>query len=313
MEKVPDFVFKQIRLTSPTVNETCLDSIETELTSTLLEFQREGILFGIARGGRFLLGDDMGLGKTRQALAVADFYKDDWPLLILTTASMRGFWQEQIISLLPNVPVQSIRIVESRNEPITDAKIVICSYAGMENNMKKFELIGFGMVIFDESHSLKNNKAKQTINATKLGQKANRVVLITGTPALSRPAELFSQLVIIDKRFCSYFQFTKRYCEGKDGPFGWIATGSSHLDELNILLRKKYMIRRTKDDVYAELGGKKREVVELKDLKLTQSDNEEMQELRSGYKQAEGKKKDQQKILVQWYSETAKFKASGVW
>ena len=34
-----------------------------------MEFQKQGILFGLARGGRCLLGDEMGLGKTLQALA----------------------------------------------------------------------------------------------------------------------------------------------------------------------------------------------------------------------------------------------------
>lgn len=45
--------------------------------------------FAIANHGRVMFGDEMGLGKTYQALAVADFYKEDWPLLICTTASTR--------------------------------------------------------------------------------------------------------------------------------------------------------------------------------------------------------------------------------
>lgn len=31
----------------------------------------------------------MGLGKTFQALGIASYFKEDWPLLIATTASMR--------------------------------------------------------------------------------------------------------------------------------------------------------------------------------------------------------------------------------
>ena len=37
----------------------------------LMEFQREGVLFGLARNGRVLIGDEMGLGKTVQAIAIA--------------------------------------------------------------------------------------------------------------------------------------------------------------------------------------------------------------------------------------------------
>jgi hypothetical protein len=45
--------------------------------------------FCIAKNGRALLADDMGLGKTIQALAVADYYKNDWPLLIVCPSSVR--------------------------------------------------------------------------------------------------------------------------------------------------------------------------------------------------------------------------------
>lgn len=45
--------------------------------------------FAIARRGRCMIADDMGLGKTFQALAVASYYKHNWPLLIVTTSSMR--------------------------------------------------------------------------------------------------------------------------------------------------------------------------------------------------------------------------------
>ena len=41
------------------------------LRQNLMEFQREGVLFGIARNGRVLIGDEMGLGKTVQAIAIA--------------------------------------------------------------------------------------------------------------------------------------------------------------------------------------------------------------------------------------------------
>lgn len=36
-----------------------------------------------------MIADDMGLGKTLQALAIASYYKTDWPLLIITTTSMK--------------------------------------------------------------------------------------------------------------------------------------------------------------------------------------------------------------------------------
>lgn len=50
--------------------------------------------FAISRGGRLLIADDMGLGKTIEALAVASYYKADWPLIIVTPAGVRHTWIE---------------------------------------------------------------------------------------------------------------------------------------------------------------------------------------------------------------------------
>lgn len=52
-----------------------------------------------------------------------------------------------------------------------------------------------------------------------------------------------------------------RYCAGKQTKFGWDATGQSNLNELNLLLCRKFMIRRTKDEVMTELGEKHRFVL----------------------------------------------------
>lgn len=71
------------------MGEACLLMIEPKLAGALMPFQKEGVYFGIGKRGRCMIADEMGLGKTYQALAIADFYRDDWPLLICTTAATR--------------------------------------------------------------------------------------------------------------------------------------------------------------------------------------------------------------------------------
>lgn len=67
---------------------------------------------------------------------------------------------------------------------------------------------------------------------------------LSGTPALSRPAELYCQLSLIDKKFFGSFrEFSTRYCAGKESTFGWDSSGSSNLEELNIILQRRFMIR----------------------------------------------------------------------
>lgn len=197
----------------------------------------------------------MGLGKTRQALAIADAFKDDWPLLIVTTAALRTMWSKQILELLPKVLSYDLRILLNNNTPISDAKVVICSYAGLKLHIGKLETKGFGMIIFDESHTLKTTTAEQTKYATRLADSANRIICVSGTPALSRPAELYTQLAIIDRHFTDFYSFSKRYCAGHSTRFGWNADGHGNLRELHTILNKKFMIRRTKDEVYMELGN----------------------------------------------------------
>jgi hypothetical protein len=50
-------------------------TLREPLASALLPFQREGVRFGLLRGGRVLIADEMGVGKTLQALALAACYQ----------------------------------------------------------------------------------------------------------------------------------------------------------------------------------------------------------------------------------------------
>ena len=41
-----------------------------------------------------LIADDMGLGKTLQAIAVMNYYRSDWPFLIICPSSVKLTWAE---------------------------------------------------------------------------------------------------------------------------------------------------------------------------------------------------------------------------
>lgn len=56
----------------------------------------------------------------------------------------------------------------------------------------------FGVIIVDESHFLKNPKAVRTKTLIPLLTKAKRVLMLSGTPALARPAEVrLSGMILI--------------------------------------------------------------------------------------------------------------------
>lgn len=171
------------------------------------------------------------------------------------------------------------------------------------------------IVFQDESHEFKNFKTKAAENATLLSKKAKRVILLSGTPALSRPSELYTQLSLIDEKFFgSFFEYSKRYCDGKQTNFGWDSSGKSNLTELEIVLSKKFMIRRTKNDVLQSLPKKTRKIIKL-DLSLSQISKEEQKCLDHLISQYKATKKGHNKhtALLSLFSETANLKIPSVW
>lgn len=165
---------------------------------------------------------------------------------------------------------------------------------------------------------MKNYKTKSTTVAIRLAEQAKRVVLLTGTPALSRPSELFTQLQMIDPTFFNFKEYSIRYCAGKQSTFGWDASGQSNLQELNAVLGRKFMIRRTKEQVEFQLKEKSRETIVLDKASVwgctdesTKEAVENIKEYSKDYQHLQGKQRDD--VLLKWYTETAMVKANAVW
>ncbi|XP_063700363.1 SWI/SNF-related matrix-associated actin-dependent regulator of chromatin subfamily A-like protein 1 [Culicoides brevitarsis] len=313
LETIPNFVLRIFREKVETdhIRDMPLsEAIEPKLANALMSFQKEGFYFGVKRQGRVLIADEMGLGKTYQAIALADFYNNDWPLLVCTTAAMRETWASKIRELLPKVNPQRIICVTSGNDPeLESARVVITSYSLMESLVSILMQKKFGVIIMDESHTVKNNKAKRTNVAEDLCKNAKRVILLSGTPALSRPKELFSQINMLAPGFASFKDYSTRYCAGHQTRFGWNADGSTNLEELNLLLKKKFMIRRTKDDCLNDLKEKNRESVIL-DASLIKSEDKAITEIAGKFQNSKGR--DREELLIQYYSKTAEIKTRAV-
>ncbi|XP_022246250.1 SWI/SNF-related matrix-associated actin-dependent regulator of chromatin subfamily A-like protein 1 isoform X2 [Limulus polyphemus] len=241
-----------------------LSNLDLKLQNSLLPFQRKGVSFGIYKGGRLLIADDMGLGKTIQAIGIADYYKDEWPLLIVAPSSVRYTWAEAFHTWLPSLDPQEINVVNSSKDSVSGSKVVIMSYDILTRKVKFIQNQKFQVVIMDESHFLKNFKSARTQAALVVMKTCKRVILLSGTPALSRPMELYTQISAINNKvFPNYTDFGIRYCNGKIMPWGWDFTGSSHMTELQLLLEETVMIRRLKAEVITQLPAKRRQMVLL--------------------------------------------------
>lgn len=234
--------------------------VPPKLLDSLYDYQKEGVAFVVARGGKCMIADEMGVGKSRQGLALLATYKQQWPALIICPSSLKGQWASMIQEHLEVVP----KVAQSGKD-ILDGPVNIVSYDLAANKASELSARNFQVVLVDESHYLKSRDAKRTKTLMPILGKAKRIVLMSGTPALNRPVELFTQLFLLRRDlFPNFHAFGQRYCGAKQSFFGWQYDGASNLKELNVIMESTCMIRRRKDQVLGELPEKTRSRVGLK-------------------------------------------------
>ncbi|XP_051010070.1 SWI/SNF-related matrix-associated actin-dependent regulator of chromatin subfamily A-like protein 1 isoform X1 [Acomys russatus] len=243
------------------VPDVDLSGVDAKLVANLMPFQREGVSFAISKRGRLLLADDMGLGKTIQAICIAAFYRKEWPLLVVVPSSVRFTWEQAFLQWLPSLSPESINVVVTGKGRITAGLVNIVSF-DLLTKLERQIKTPFKVVIIDESHFLKNIKTARCRAAVPILKVAKRVILLSGTPAMSRPAELYTQIIAVKPTFFPQFHaFGLRYCDAKRLPWGWDYSGSSNLGELKLLLEEAIMLRRLKSDVLSQLPAKQRKMV----------------------------------------------------
>ncbi|XWS57253.1 hypothetical protein CRYUN_Cryun09bG0158400 [Craigia yunnanensis] len=234
-----------------------------------------------------------------QAIAVAACIRDSWPVLVLAPSSLRLHWASMIQQWL-NIPSSDIVVVfsqpsgsnrggftilssNSKGGIHLDGLFNIISYdlvAKLENVLMASEFKAkrassvILFVIADESHFLKNAQAKRTTASLPIIKKAQYAIMLSGTPALSRPIELFKQLeALYPNVYRKVYEYGERYCKG--GIFGTYQGASNH-EELHNLMKATVMIRRLKKDVLCQLPMKRRQQVFLE---LTEKDVKQISSL----------------------------------
>ncbi|XBI99673.1 hypothetical protein VPH35_019717 [Triticum aestivum] len=296
------------------------DKIPADVESKLMPFQRDGVRFALKHGGRVLIADEMGLGKTLQAIAVASCLHDAWPVLVISPSSLRLHWASMIQQWL-NIPTEDILVVlpqtggsnkagfrlvysNTKGDFHLDGMFNVISYDVVPKIQSTLLDLDFKIVIADESHFLKNGQAKRTIASLPVLQKAQYVVLLSGTPALSRPIELFTQLqALYPTVYKNVNEYGNRYCKG--GYFG-LYQGASNHEELHNLMKATVMIRRLKKDVLSELPVKRRQQVFL-DLS-----EKEMKHIRALFRELETVKIKMQSCDSQETIDSLKFNQKNI-
>jgi SWI/SNF-related matrix-associated actin-dependent regulator of chromatin subfamily A-like protein 1 len=136
---------------------------------------------------------------------------------------------------------------------------------------------GIKMIIADEAHFLKAHDSLRSRTLVPLLTRMKRLILLSGTPMLARPKELYNLLKMLRPDvFNDFFEYAHRYCNPKESPYAasngqpiMDYSGISNLRELHFLLEGKIMIRRLKKEVLKDLPPKIRQKIVVKCNKQT--------------------------------------------
>ncbi|MBO7330782.1 MAG: DEAD/DEAH box helicase family protein, partial [Alistipes sp.] len=254
------------------------------------DYQKEGIAYALEKI-RCILGDEQGLGKTIEAIGVLTATRA-FPALVVCPASLKINWQRE----LRKFGGLNAVILDDKNRAVWHrfwtvknrydrpmAEVFIVNYESLRKffvqrikregrfTLKSVEFDPrkdmFRSIIIDESHKCKNHGTQQAKFVQGIAQGKEYVLELTGTPVVNNNIDLIQQLNIMNRLddFGGYTKFMARYCAGEHK--------SSHLKELNYLLRKNCFVRRLKKDVLTQLPDKTRSYL------VTDIDNQHFKKL----------------------------------
>ncbi|MGC9052828.1 MAG: SNF2-related protein [Candidatus Hydrogenedens sp.] len=240
---------------------------------SLYPYQKVGVEF-IRRNGNVLIADEMGLGKTIELLAYINYNTNINSVIVVCPASLKLNWERETRKWL----VRNFNIVVyngngSLNTNFDNNTFLIINYEGVRKYLEQLKVKTWDLLVLDESHYIKNPKALRTKSILGYKDKntgkfvsglkdfAKQKVLLTGTPVLNRPSELYTQLKVLNHPLTkSYSQFMNSYVIFDQ--WGSPIAGKN-LEELQRVLRETCMIRREKKEVLRELPNKVRQLITL--------------------------------------------------
>ena len=225
----------------------------------LREFQKEGLSFLLANP-RTLLADEMGLGKTVQALACLAAAKE-FPALIVVPPHLLRNWQTEITRFLrlEGKPARVCVLTGLKPYQPPEADVYIIHYLLLRGWKQALPQMGFKAVVFDEIQELRHGGTEKYSAASLLAEECERVIGLSGTPIYNKGSEIWNVVNILDYHCLGDWEsFTRAWC---DGYGNHLVRNPALLGEY--LRREGLILRRTKEEVLAELPPKRRLVQEI--------------------------------------------------
>ncbi len=207
-----------------------------------------------------VLADDMGLGKTVQTLAHLLVEKRERrlrkPALVVAPRNVIHTWAHECERFAPSL-TYAVYHGRDRHTTLEGAlpNLIITTYALLARDVA-LRAIDWHIVILDEAQAIKNPRARISVAAREL--RAHQRLCLTGTPLENNLQDLWSIFAFaVPGLLGTHQSFTARFRRPieRDGDSSRMAALSARI--------APFMLRRTKEQVLAELSPKTEIVVSV--------------------------------------------------
>ena len=217
------------------------------------------------------LADQQGLGKTVEVLAFLESAKA-YPAIVLAPATALLNWRDEVKSWLAhrNICVLGSSITKrDQGAPLDNADIVVINYESFAKHADAIALRHPKSLVADEVQYLKGYNSARTKAVKDFCRSTGlkRVIAVTGTPVMNRPAELLTLLTLLPDLLTElggFQRFAARYCRATLHTTSWSSwwdySGAANLGELANRIRETgRFVRRDKSSVLTDLVAKQYE------------------------------------------------------
>lgn len=247
--------------------------VDFSRVSYLREYQRLALKYIIEHNGRAILALPTGLGKTVVAESFVDYTQNNYPCLVVVTASTKYQWAEEIERF--SSEKKKIAVLDGVSDVgAKDADFVIVNYDllsyhikqvggtkknpmyGATSELQSLKSMGFKSLIIDECQRMKADTSLWTKAIQYLGKDTDNVLALSATFMENFIKEGFNVLNLVRPDIFPNFEvFASEFCDpqkkvrwtrinGKPRKLEYIDySGASNVEELHKLLKYHLMYR----------------------------------------------------------------------
>lgn len=233
-------------------------------------YQAGGVHYALGRKS-CLNADAPRLGKTIQSVLQANSLacaprRKRFRWLIVCPANAKIQWYREICKW--QTFGGTVKILQGGTDTF-DADVIVMNWELVPRyGQQLLNDLAFDFTTFDEAHRLRHLKSQTTticlgkdlednsIDAEPGGIRTRDRLFLTGTPIFTKPVNIWPLVRACDPLSLgrNFYDFGTRYCgAGRGQGVRFDPSGASNLDELQIRMRRKFMVRRERKDVAGEI------------------------------------------------------------